>query len=176
MMKAMPYVLLLPVALIALLTQCEKEPIVNIPDENFLNALIDLGVDKNGDGTINPSEAEEILTLNVSSYGISDLTGIEAFVNLETLYIYYSRLSHLDVSFNTALKNIGCGSNQLSSLDVSNNPVLEVLDCPNNQISDLDVTNNTALIALGCSDNQLSNIDITHNRALEVLWCMNNQL
>ena len=86
MMKAIPYVLLLPLALIVLLTQCEIEPgHVNIPDDAFLTALIELGVDTNEDGTISPAEAEAITSLDVSGVAfeegsILDMTGIEAFI------------------------------------------------------------------------------------------------
>lgn len=31
-------------------------PNINIPDKNFLNALIELGVDKNGNGNISPND------------------------------------------------------------------------------------------------------------------------
>ncbi len=52
-MKTVLKLLLLPLALIILFTQCEKEPEpVNIPDDAFLNALIEEGVDTNGDGEI----------------------------------------------------------------------------------------------------------------------------
>ena len=69
---------------VVILSQCEKEnPQVTIPNNNFLNALIELGVDTNGDGIISPDEAEVITSLNVSEDSISNLTGIEAFVNLK---------------------------------------------------------------------------------------------
>ena len=74
--------------IVAVLSQCRKEvepPTVNIPDNNFLNALIELGVDTNGDGKISPEEAEVITYLDVSGNSISDLTGIEKFINLDTL-------------------------------------------------------------------------------------------
>lgn len=73
---------------VALLYQCNHSdpiPIINIPDNNFLDALIELGVDRNGDGIIEPAEAEVILSLEVSYDSITDMTGIEAFVNLDTL-------------------------------------------------------------------------------------------
>ena len=73
---------------LALFSQCEKDepnPIVNIPDNNFLNALIELGINTNGDGMINQDEAEKITFLDVSDRSISDMTGIEAFVNLRRL-------------------------------------------------------------------------------------------
>jgi hypothetical protein len=43
------------------LCQCDKNdpsPNIIIPDNNFFNALIELGVDKNGDGIISPNAAE----------------------------------------------------------------------------------------------------------------------
>ncbi|MCK4466266.1 MAG: hypothetical protein KAU83_11195 [Bacteroidales bacterium] len=95
---------------VVLLSQCEKdpEPEVTIPDDNFLNALIDLGVDTNGDGIISPAEAEVITFLDVSHRGISDMTGIEFFVNLDTLDCSFNRLASLDFSNNTALKFLDC--------------------------------------------------------------------
>jgi hypothetical protein len=55
-MKAVLKLLLLPLALIFVFTQCEKEPDhINITDDTFLNALIEQGVDTDGDGVINSS-------------------------------------------------------------------------------------------------------------------------
>ena len=74
---------------IVIFSQCEKDipdPKVSIPDQNFLNALIERGVDINGDEKIIKAEAEEITYLSVVNYNISDMTGIEAFINLDTLY------------------------------------------------------------------------------------------
>ena len=89
---------------VVILSQCEKEnPQFTIPDNNFLNALIELGVDTNGDGFISPAETEAITFLGVSSDSISDMTGIEKFVNLDTLWCYNNQISSLDVSKNTAL-------------------------------------------------------------------------
>lgn len=45
--------------------------IVNIPDINFKNALISLGVDINNDQEIQETEAEKIITVNVSNKKIS---------------------------------------------------------------------------------------------------------
>jgi hypothetical protein len=46
-----------------LLSQCEKDnpiPQVTIPDDKFLNALIKLGIDTDGDGKISSAEAEGV--------------------------------------------------------------------------------------------------------------------
>jgi Leucine-rich repeat (LRR) protein len=135
-------------ALTSILTRCEilePEPDVKIPDEAFLNALIDLGIDTNGDGAISPSEAEEIPHIDVSDRGISDMTGIEAFIDLQRLLCWKNQLTGLDVSQNTALTDLYCAQNQLTSLDVSNNTALTVLHCFSNQLTSLDISNNISL-------------------------------
>ena len=129
-------------------TGCEilkPEPDVNIPDEAFLNALIDLGIDTNEDGAISPSEAEEIPHIDVSDRGISDMTGIEAFINLERLLCWKNQLTSLDVSQNTALTDLYCAFNQLTSLNVSKNTALTVLHCFSNPLTSLDISNNSSL-------------------------------
>ena len=56
---------------VVILSQCEKGNLqVTIPNNNFLNALIKLGVDTNGDGIISPAEVEVITSLNVSEDSI----------------------------------------------------------------------------------------------------------
>jgi Leucine-rich repeat (LRR) protein len=76
---------------------------VNIPDDNFLNALLELDVDTDGDGLVSPDEAAIITSLDVSFQSIADMTGIEAFVNLDNLSCQYNQLTTLDVSNNTVL-------------------------------------------------------------------------
>ncbi len=141
---------------VALLSQCkddEPNPVVTIPDSNFLSALIDLGVDANGDGIISPEEAEAIISLKVQGDSISDMTGIEAFVNLENLNCGNNQLTSLDISKNTALTGLDCSSNQLTNLDISNNTALRIeLSCGSNQLTSLDVSNNTALGFIGIQD------------------------
>ncbi len=137
-MKAIPYILLLPLALIVLLTQCEKEhepdpePEVSIPDNNFLNALIESGVDTNGDGKISHAEAGMVRSLDVSEDSISDMTGIEKFVNLDTLDCSRNQLTSFDISSNIQLKELNCRKNQIIELDISNNIHLQKIICHQN--------------------------------------------
>jgi hypothetical protein len=93
-----------------------------VPDDNFEQALIDLGIDN--DIIINDSVATNqiihLTHLEVPFRSITDLTGIEDFAALTFLSCTGNQLTSLDVSNNTELTNLYCGSNQLTSLDVRN--------------------------------------------------------
>ena len=121
-------------------------------------------------------EIAAIITIDVSSNSIADLTGIEHLTALKNLYCIGNQLTALDVSHNTALIFLACNNNQLTALDVSHNTALGKLYCYNNQLTALDVCQNTALETLNCSNNQLTALDVSQNTALEVLYCSNNQL
>lgn len=167
------------ILIILAIKQCEKndpDPIVDIPDYYFLNALIVSGIDKNGDSQISFAEAEETTVLNVSKMMVEDMTGIEAFINLDTLSCGFSSLSNLDLSGNTALRWLSCGISTLSSLNVSNNPELTYLECGNCNLRELDLTNCTKLETLLCAYNMLNSLDLSNNNALQYLSCTWNQL
>jgi len=60
-MKTIAKVLLITLIL-AVLCQCKKETeSINIEDNNFLTALIELGIDKNGDGIITTLKLRRLL-------------------------------------------------------------------------------------------------------------------
>ena len=144
---------------------------VNIIDTNFLSALVEMGVDENGDNVISHSEAEAIINLGVSFRDISDMTKIEAFVNLESLYCIGNQLTNLDVSNCSSLTLLDCGFNQLINLDLSSNSDLTVLYCGWNQLVNLDVSNSEYLVNLDCGFNQLTNLDMSNNTLLNELYC-----
>lgn len=149
---------------------------IPIPDQNFLNALIKEGVDTDGNHVISIEEAEMLTSLGVEYKNISDLTGIEAFVNLEELACGYNKLASLDVSNNTALRALVCSYNELTSLDLSFNEALDVLVCEENQLSSLHVSGCMALSKLDCSDNQITSLDVSNITTLSNLDCSTNQL
>jgi len=93
-----------------------------IPDANFEQALINLGYDTGSpNGSVPTANINTITTLIISNMNISDLTGIEAFIALQTLYCSLNPLTSLDVSQNTALTYLESYDNgSLSSLDVRN--------------------------------------------------------
>ena len=168
----------------------------NFPDENFRECVKE-NFDTDGDGVLSAEEIAAVTEIDVHNKGISDLTGIEYFENLEyldcslnklttldlnnntaliELNCYYNQLTSLDVSSNTALIVLYCELNQLTSLDVSSNTALLYLYCFSNQLTSLDISSNTALIGLECDENQLTSLDVSNNTALEWLKCYDNQL
>ena len=147
-----------------------------IPDPNFEQALIDLGYDDVVDGQVSTANISDVDSLNVNSKGITDLTGIDDFSDLNYLYCYDNQLTSLDLSQNAALISLYCWYNQLTNLDLSQNTYLEDFWCNGNQLTSLDVTNNIALTTLVCPYNQLTSLNLSGCTALEILHCNYTQL
>ncbi|OOV19615.1 T9SS type A sorting domain-containing protein [Flavobacterium sp. LM4] len=149
----------------------------SIPDVNFENKLIALGIDSGTtDGQVLTSNIDKLTSLDVSNSSITDLTGIQDFVSLKYFHCHYNKLTTLDLSKNTALIYLYCRSNQLTSLDLSKNTALETLDCHTNSFITLDLSKNIALKDLTCSYNSLTTLNVSKNIFLENLTCDNNQL
>ena len=111
----------------ALFSSCRKAPeeiIVDIPDNKFLAALIEYGIDTDGDGAISNTEAGSVIVLELEGT-FYNTKGIETFVNLEK---FICRAFFLDLSKNTLLKYLDCSDGMLEQLDVSHNLMLEYLD------------------------------------------------
>lgn len=179
---------------------CSNTQTIYIPDDNFEQALIDLYHDDVLDDYVLSDRIIGITTLDISSKGISDLTGIEGFTSLIDLNCYNNKISTLDFSSNTALEILICDKNLLTSLNITNNSALTDLSCgenyvtltsidvsqnlnlkslniqSNNWMNSLDVTNNTALEYLNTNGAPITNLDLTHNTALLGLGCQYSNL
>ena len=149
-----------------------------IPDANFEQKLIDLSIDSDGviNGQMFTADAVGVTVLDVSNLSISDLSGIEAFADLQILNCKSNLLSAIDITNNVNLINLNCFDNSLSNVDVSNNVFLEVLQCQVNPLGTLDVSTNVELVDLRCSDNGLSVLDVSNNTKLVVFFCGDNSL
>lgn len=154
-----------------------------IPDTIFEQRLIALGIDSDGlvNGQILNSDAIGVTTLNIVDHNaplpyVSDLTGIQAFTNLDTLMCDFNSLTSLNLSNNINIKYLSCSVNNLTSLNLSNNIHLIQLNCEVNNLSSLDVSNCLVLESLSCGENQLTNINVANNIALRWLECRHNNL
>jgi len=164
--------------------------IVNIPDPNFKNALVNtlcvpldetscegfFPVDINGNGEIEVAEAEIVDHLCVPIQDIASLEGIEAFINLESLHVQNNELTEIDLSQNTMLRKLNIGGNTISNIDLSNLTQLEVLDANFAGLTSLDVSNCPNLIRLVCLLNEITTLDLSQNPLLDTLIASNNQL
>ena len=88
-------------------TDCESYVLpIYVPDDNFEQALIDLGYDSALDNYVAAGNISGVTSLDVREKEISDLTGIEGFTALTVLICKENNLSALDVSALTALTEI----------------------------------------------------------------------
>ena len=67
-----------------------------------------------------------------------------------------------DLSRNTALKYLNCGSNGFTSLNLSNNTDLEKLCCRDNRLSHILLLSNFALKRLDCEFNEMEQLFICY--------------
>ncbi|WP_298425171.1 T9SS type A sorting domain-containing protein [uncultured Kordia sp.] len=151
---------------------------VEIPDMNFEQALVDQNIDSDGivNGFILRSDVINISYLDVNSSNISDLTGIEAFTSLETLFVYNNNLTTVDVSQNIALTGLLIAINQLTNIDLSNNVNLISISLNQNSITSLDLSSNVNLTQVYVEDNNLTALDVSTLPALEELTIPNNMV
>lgn len=163
--------------------------IVNIPDANFKNALVnslcvdsdfdqvlDQDVDTNNDGEIQASEAALVRDLYVSNRSISSLEGIASFTSLRDLYCQNNNLSTLDVSNLYEMFALDCSHNLLVDLKLSSREY--IVDCSHNLLTNIDFnTDNTQFdtLTLDISYNQFTNLDFPSSiNDLDYLTLSNN--
>lgn len=128
--------------------------------------------DLDGDGKVSRAEALNLETLDITSKGITDLTGIEWFTNLRVLNCSEnSSLKTLDISSNTALVELNCRWCKITNLDLSKNVALKILNCYSCNLKKLDVSNNPLLTSLKCDENPLTSLDLSHNSEIIELSC-----
>lgn len=179
-------------ALLFLFSFVAKAQIVNIPDASFKEILIhnlcadfngdeiiDGYVDTNNDGEIQVAEAQAVrgLYVNAGPYIVYDLTGLNAFSNLVSLFISYTNASSIDLGTMGQLEKLGCNFNSyITTLDLSGTPNLKYLDCNYNAISSLTLTGLSSLEYLNCSSNYISTLNLSSLTNLQNFNCSYNDL
>lgn len=147
-----------------------------VPDDNFEQALINLGYDDVLDNLVLTANIETVVDLNISNASIFSLVGIEDFIALEVLDCSNNTIESLDISNNLMLLEINASNNSVSALDLNTNTSLVTLNCSGNLISELDLSSNLALTTVDCSDNSLTNLELSNNLLLTDLDCSANQI
>ena len=167
-----------------------------IPDNRFERALIDLGIDSDStiNGQILTSDALLVTQLELSGNTlpnypyppfddiyegmIHDLTGLEAFVNLERLEVHRTLIEDLNTDSLINLKYLDCVDNMITSINVSNSTLLEYIDVtsqgdvyPINDIREIDLSNNPniqTIIGFGLETINLNNNNNNPNMQIKV--------
>jgi len=195
--------------------------IVNIPDVAFKQILLnnncvdtngdftgDSTIDLNNDGEIQVAEAEAVINLvipifeyyddnSMTFFNINDLTGLEAFTNIEILYLdgagSLSGLSSFDFGTNNqSLIEIRLGLvDGLQSLDLGLKPnlikysaentldlnTLDISECPNletfqggmTNLLSVDISQNLNLVSFSIDFYYGADIDFSQNINLEII-------
>lgn len=165
--------------------------IVDIPDANFKAKLLSaspsnvvaqnaltqyIAIDSNANGEIEVSEALAVTKLNVNSSSISDLTGVEAFVNLTNLYCGSNNLTSLDLHILLSLKGLIANNCNINTITLPNPSALTVIQIDNNELTALDISAQINLKELRFSYNNVSVLDLSNNGQLTFLDLSNNQI
>lgn len=157
--------------------QCGNVPLTYVPDDNFEQALIEMGYDSGPlDDYVITANIEVITTLDISDRSIQDLTGIEDFTSLGFLDCSMNLISEINLTTNVLLYRLEAFNNLISSIDITQNAMLSFLYISDNQLTTIDLSGNTALKNLLISDNLLPSIDVSNNTALEQIFIYNNVL
>lgn len=151
----------------------------NFPDAAFRKYLKEnTGINPDSNDMLSAAEIANITYINVSNKAdISDLTGIDKFLNLSTLYCYKTSITSLDVSKNAKLTALWCYSNkELKTLNVDGASALTDLQCGTTAITSLDVSSNAKLTTLDCRNAVITSLDVSNSPALKILKCSDNPL
>lgn len=174
----------------------DENLIIQFPDQNLKNALIEIGVDTDLDGEISREEMvackqdsvrydEGIHGFDLSNKGIADITGLEYAVNIDVFILKNNPIKDLSPIAN--LKNLGILSFvgcDLSDVDLS--PIMElnelkILDLFRCNINDLSVfekaTFTSCLAYLNLTGNNVTDINpLKHLTNMRQLYLSKNQI
>jgi len=147
-----------------------------IPDTNFENKLIALGIDKDGqNGKVATADIALITSLNVSNSNIASLDGIADFGSLSTLDFSKNQVKSF-VSSNKALTTLNCSQNQLNEINIDASTSLTNLNCSTNNLLVLNLSRNKNLAVLSASFNKFSALNLADMTSLRELDCAGNNL
>lgn len=157
-----------------------------IPDSAFEQLLITKGIDTDGvvNGQMLTADALTVTQLTLGSpqgyiNNISNLSGIEAFTNLEKLEVYGASLlnSGIDISSLTTINFLALIHCNLLNIDLTQNILLEEVYLSNaaidvgggNAIINLDLSNNPLVHKVGLRNNAVQSVNLKNNTQTNVL-------
>lgn len=152
-----------------------NEELTYVPDDNFEQALIDLGFDDKRDDYVLTANISLVEELDLSGLGIHGLTGIEGFTALKSLNCSNNLIKSLDLSRNTNLGELIAEYNEIKTINLTQSDDLTIMRLKGNALSGIDLSNTGSLFWLDVSENVLESLDIS-NMWLFTLYANNNLL
>lgn len=151
---------------------------VNIPDANFKAYLLaNFQINLNKDNEISLAEATNTTAIiSVRDKAITNLKGIEAFVNITSLRCDKNFITSLDLSKNTKLTNLIAKDNQLNTINLTKNTKLREVNLSNNKLTNISVANSPDLEKLYVDENGLTNLYVGANAKLKTLYAHKNKI
>ncbi|MDH6252839.1 putative repeat protein (TIGR01451 family) [Chryseobacterium sp. H1D6B] len=169
-----------------------RAQIVNIPDPNFKAKLLaadvtnsiastafnnNIKIDTNNNGEIEVSEALQVGMLRLYGGGISNITGIAAFTNLESLEISSNNVTSIDLNSNVNLGQLSLdGNTQLNSVNLTNCTQLNRFFCSVTAITSLNLQNKPLLKNVYIQNTPLTSLNISNCPIIYELSVVNTQL
>jgi hypothetical protein len=120
-------------------------------------------IDSNNDGEIQFSEAQSIIYLRLFNSNITNLAGLEGFINLKYFTCSNNSISNIDLSHFPHLVTAVAENTNATTLNVTNCVNLEVLTCTYGEINTVDLSTCTNLIFLTLRNQQLGSLDVSQN-------------
>jgi len=149
--------------------------LIHIPNPKFKTYMLE-HFDRDNDGEISYEEAQTVKVIDCRDLSLYDIEGIDQFKELEFLDCSSNKLTSIDCSRNTKLRELRCDNNQLNALDLSKNYELRILMCHYNELLRLSVSNCPKITELCCRCNFLNSLDVRNNLYLRELNCHSNFL
>lgn len=147
----------------------------NFPDNNFRAIVLEV-YDADSNGYLSAQESAAVSSMPLVFYAdgeIKDLKGIEYFTELTSLYAADLGIEQADLSALTKLTSLRINGNDITSLDVSQNTALRELNCRGcENLSELILT--PSLTSLQCDGCALTSLDVSACAGLTSLICYNN--
>ncbi len=151
---------------------CQLEAqIIDIPDSNFKQTLINLGIDTNNNNEIEESEAMAPSALSVFNQSIVSIVGIEYFTNLKTFICSNNFIDSADLSTLSLLEYVAASENLITELILPESENLRIVDLRDNRLSALNLGNLPNLESLNCAQNPIAELELQGYTNLEDLYC-----
>ena len=141
----------------------------SFPDEALRNAVA--SYDYTGDGVLSDEEQGYVTSLSLSSYAITDLTGIELLTSLTSLYVDNNSLTSINLSKLVNLESLYAYDNPgLTTVTISGLEKLRTLTLYNCALTSVSLTGLPNLQGLYIYNNpDLTTLDVSKLTALEYL-------